>query len=190
MTKVVFSLKSTVRNLLAEIGYAHHYFCLAFVQRCRDLLEVGESQCQFARVVDGGHKAQIPFFGGSRGPEVGKSLEDVEKAFEKHIKSLWEIRKYILDVKATRWHDDYNAFKQGIKDLEVMMGNIITSAFESATTVKGSVELLEIFHDLAQREAVKRMVEKKTSDIYRMVRIISWQIHSHKSLMWHVVVYQ
>ncbi|KAI8853504.1 dynein heavy chain, N-terminal region 2-domain-containing protein [Chytridium lagenaria] len=121
----------------------------AFVQRCRDLLE-----------------APIPFFGGSRGPEIAKSLEDIELAFQKHISSLWNIRKYILDVKATRWHDDYNNFKQGVKDLEVMMQNVITSAFESATTVETSVELLEIFHHLAKREAIKRTVEKKTADVY------------------------
>ena len=40
------------------------------------------------------------------------------------------------------------------------------SAFEGATTVENSVELLEIFHHLAKREAIKRTVEKKTSDVY------------------------
>ncbi|KAJ3195453.1 Dynein heavy chain 2, axonemal [Irineochytrium annulatum] len=137
----------------------------AFVQRCRDLLEVCEGQIQFSRKING-EKAPIPFFGGSRGPEVAKSLEDIEMAFEKHILTLWNIRKYILDVKATRWHDDYNNFKQGVKDLEVMMQNVIMSAFESATTVESSVELLEIFHHLAKREAIKRTVEKKTADVY------------------------
>ncbi|KAJ3056563.1 Dynein heavy chain 2, axonemal [Rhizophlyctis rosea] len=96
------------------------------------------------------------------------SLEDIEVAFERHIATLWGIRKYILDVKATRWHDDYNKFKQGVKDLEVMMQNIITSAFEGATTVESSVELLEIFHHLAKREAIKRTVEKKTADVYML----------------------
>ncbi|KAJ3172703.1 Dynein heavy chain 2, axonemal, partial [Geranomyces variabilis] len=138
----------------------------AFVQRCRDLLEVCEGQIQFARKLNGGEKAPIPFFGGSKGLEIGKSLEDIESAFERQLSTLWGIRKYILDVKATRWHDDYNNFKQGIKDLEVMMQNTITSAFEGATTVETSVELLEIFHHLAKREAIKRTVEKKTADIY------------------------
>ncbi|KAI9101992.1 dynein heavy chain and region D6 of dynein motor-domain-containing protein [Phlyctochytrium arcticum] len=140
----------------------------AFVQRCRDLLEVCEGQIQFARKIDGGEKAPIPFFGGSHGPEIGKSLEDIEAAFERHLSSLWNIRKYILDVKATRWHDDYNNFKQGVKDLEVMVQNTISSAFEGATTVETSVELLEIFHHLAKREAIKRTVEKKTADIYTL----------------------
>ncbi|KAJ3403337.1 hypothetical protein HDV05_007876, partial [Chytridiales sp. JEL 0842] len=140
----------------------------AFVQRCRDLLEVCEGQIQFARKINGGEKSPIPLFGGSRGPEIGKSFEDIELAFEKHLGTLWNIRKYILDVKATRWHDDFNSFKQGVKDLEVMMQNVIVSAFEDATTVESSVELLEIFQHLAKREAIKRTVEKKTADVYML----------------------
>ncbi|KNC97489.1 uncharacterized protein SPPG_07404 [Spizellomyces punctatus DAOM BR117] len=156
----------------------------AFVQRCRDLLEVCEGQIQFARKINGGEKAPIPFFGGSRGPEIGKSLEDIEAAFERHLSTLWSIRKFILDVKATRWHDDYNSFKQGVKDLEVMMQNTITSAFEGATTVETSVELLEIFHHLAKREAIKRTVEKKTADIYMLfiqeLNAVKSEFESHR----------
>ncbi|KAI8799348.1 dynein heavy chain and region D6 of dynein motor-domain-containing protein, partial [Cladochytrium replicatum] len=138
----------------------------AFVQRCRDLLEVCEGQIQFARKVNGNEKSPLPIFGGCRGPEIAKSLEDIELAFEKHLSHLWGIRAYILDVKATRWHDDYNNFKQSVKDLEVMMQTVIISAFECSVTVESSVELLEIFHHLAKRDAIKRTVEKKTADIY------------------------
>lgn len=44
----------------------------AFVQRCRDLLEVCEGQVQFARKISKGQKAPIPYFGGSKGPEIAK----------------------------------------------------------------------------------------------------------------------
>ena len=39
--------------------------------------------------------------------------------FEKHIDRLSSLNYAILDVKSTRWHDDYSYFKQGVKDLEV-----------------------------------------------------------------------
>jgi dynein heavy chain len=70
----------------------------AFVRRCRDLLEVCEGQLQFARKLPGGNKAPIPQFGGVRGSEIAKGLEDIEEAFEKQLGNLWAIRKYILDV--------------------------------------------------------------------------------------------
>ncbi|ORZ33974.1 dynein heavy chain and region D6 of dynein motor-domain-containing protein [Catenaria anguillulae PL171] len=140
----------------------------AFVQRCRDLLELCEGQMQFARkLAPGGKKLPIPIFGGAKGAEIGKSLEDIEKSFESHLAHLWTIRDLILDVKATRWHDDYNAFKQAVKDLEVMMQNVIASAFEGATTVQTRVDLLELFSYLAKRDGIKRTVERKTADVYQ-----------------------
>lgn len=117
------------------------------------MLEVCEGQMQFARKLEAGKKVPIPLFGGSRGPETMKSLEDIEVTFDRYINNLWNIRKHILDVKATQWHDEYTVFKQGMKDLEVMMQNVMTAAFEDATTVDKYVELLDIFHYLAKREA-------------------------------------
>ena len=61
----------------------------------------------------------LPAFGGSRGPEITKYLLDNERNFEKHIDRLSSLNYAILDVKSTRWHDDYSYFKQGVKDLEV-----------------------------------------------------------------------
>jgi dynein heavy chain len=72
-------------------------------------------------------------------------------------------------VKATRWHDDFNTFKQGVKDLELMMQNLIISAFENSMTVQNGVELLDIFHNIAKRDAIKRTVEKKTFDVHQLL---------------------
>ncbi|KAJ8310645.1 hypothetical protein KUTeg_012510 [Tegillarca granosa] len=139
----------------------------AFVQRCKDLIEVCESQIHFARREDG-NKAEMPHFAGQKGPEIARSLQEIETTFEKNLGHLRAVKKTILDVKATSWHDDYNRFRAGIKDLEVMMQNTITSAFETVTTVEGGVELLDIFMHLSSREAIKRRIDKKTVDVYNM----------------------
>ncbi|KAI9224867.1 dynein heavy chain and region D6 of dynein motor-domain-containing protein [Blastocladiella britannica] len=157
----------------------------AFVQRCRDLLELCEGQMQFARkLAPGGKKLPIPIFGGSKGAEIGKSLEDIEKSFESQLSHLWQIRDLILDVKATRWHDDYNSFKQAVKDLEVMLQNVITSAFDAATTVQIKVELLEIFSYIAKRDGIKRIVERKTVDVYQSflseLGVVKSEFESHR----------
>ncbi len=47
----------------------------AFVQRCRDLIEVCEGQIQFARKISGGSKLDIPIFGGSKGAEIAKGYD-------------------------------------------------------------------------------------------------------------------
>ena len=43
-------------------------------------------------------------------------------------------------------------FRAGMKDLEVMMINTISSAFETISTVEQGVELLDIFKHLQVRE--------------------------------------
>lgn len=52
----------------------------AFVQRCRDLLEVCEGQLQFARksAATGGEPGPLPIFGGTRGKEIAKGLLGIQ----------------------------------------------------------------------------------------------------------------
>ena len=153
----------------------------AFVQRCRDLLEICEGQLQFARkggAVSQTGKAELPKFGGTRGSEIAKQLHEIEEEFERYIRRLKTLEYDILDVKATRWHDDYNLLKNGMKDLEVMMQNVINSAFEGITAVSSLVELLDAFSSLAKREAVKRCVQKKAAHVYAiMIREIELVRH-------------
>lgn len=47
----------------------------AFIERCRNLIEVCDGQIQFARRCvpgNGGVKAELPKFGGSKGPEISQ----------------------------------------------------------------------------------------------------------------------
>ncbi|XP_043933259.1 dynein axonemal heavy chain 2 [Protopterus annectens] len=139
----------------------------AFVQRCKDLLEVCECQQHFARWEDGNH-IQLPCFSGHRGPQITRTLLEIEGTFEKILQNLKTVKKGILDVKNTSWHDDYNRFRAGVKDLEVMIQNLITTAFETVTTVEQGVDLLDIFHRLSAREAIKRTIDKKTVEVYAL----------------------
>jgi dynein heavy chain len=47
-----------------------------------------------------------------------------------------------------------------MKDLEVMMQNVITSAFETVTTVEQGIEVLDVFMHLSSREVCKTTVYK------------------------------
>ena len=142
----------------------------AFVQRCRDLLEICEGQLQFARRGNGiGQGSQLPRFAGTRGPEIAKQLREIEEEFERYVERLKDLEYDILDVKATRWHDDYNLLKNGMKDLEVMMQNVINSAFEGITSMSSLVELLSAFSSLAKRDAVKRCLQKKAAQVYSIM---------------------
>ncbi|XP_035375794.1 dynein heavy chain 2, axonemal [Electrophorus electricus] len=139
----------------------------AFVQRCKDLLEVCECQQQFARRMEG-EQMPLPCFAGQRGAEVTRNLLEIEATFDKSLQILHSVSKGILDVKNTSWHDDYNRFRAGVKDLEVMMQNLITSAFETVSSVEEGVQLLDVFQHLSAREAIKRTIDRKTLDVYSL----------------------
>lgn len=72
----------------------------------------------------------------------------------------------ILNVKNPKWHDEFNAFKNGMKDLDVMYQNIINFAFDSVTSVQQGVEMLEAFDYLAKRDSIR--VKVKSKAIYMM----------------------
>ena len=79
----------------------------AFVQRCKDLIDVCDGQMHFARWQDG-EKIPLPYFHGARGPEITRNLLEIETTFDNNLWILRNVKKTILDVKATSWHDDYN----------------------------------------------------------------------------------
>lgn len=110
-------------------------------------------QVHFARCSEG-KKNPVPCFGGTRGAELTRSLKEIEHTFEKYLSNLKAVRKSILDVKASTWHDDYNKFRAGMKDLEVMVQNVINSGFQSVPTIQEGVELLEVFSHLTTREVI------------------------------------
>uniref|UniRef100_A0A8C2YNS3 Dynein axonemal heavy chain 2 n=2 Tax=Chinchilla lanigera TaxID=34839 RepID=A0A8C2YNS3_CHILA len=123
----------------------------AFVQRCKDLIEVCDCQYHFARWEDG-KQGPLPCFFGAQGPQITRNLLEIEDIFHKNLHILRAVRGGILDVKNTSWHEDYNKFRTGVKDLEVMTQNLITSAFELVRDVEHGVLLLDTFHRLATRE--------------------------------------
>ncbi|KAJ8389317.1 hypothetical protein AAFF_G00121820 [Aldrovandia affinis] len=123
----------------------------AFVQRCEDLLEVCDCQKHFARREEGA-QVPLPCFQGRQGEELTRSLLEIESAFESCLQTLSEGGRSILDVKNTTWHDEYNLFRAWVKDLEVMMQNLLCKAFETVNTVEEGIQLLDVFYHLSARE--------------------------------------
>jgi dynein heavy chain len=143
----------------------------AFVQRCRDLIEVCEGQILFARKsskVPAGQKAPLPAFGGCRGPETEKSLLEIEASFDKFVDKLRHLEYDVLDVKANKWHDDFLFFTNGVKDLEVMFTNVLSGAFESVSTLQNACELLIAFFHLTKRPSMKLVIDRQAAGVLEL----------------------
>ena len=139
----------------------------AFIQRCRDLVTVCNGQLQFCRQ----HYSSLSVadcFGGARGNDILKSLGEIEEGFLKHMSRLQALQYDILDVNTTRWHEDYSYFKNGVKDLEVMMSNVINNAFDGITSIEDGVHLLSSFIRLSCTESMKANIDRKCQELYQL----------------------
>ena len=108
----------------------------------------------------------MPVFGGVQGPQYTENLLELQRQFVKHLQNIKNLNYDILDVKITKWHDDYGQFfKEQCKSLEIMYQNIIALAFKNVSSVSDAVEMLENFDSLAKRPLVIDYVHKKASDM-------------------------
>lgn len=89
----------------------------------------------------------MPVFGGTKGKEWTVSLLDLQKMFEKHLKTIENLSYDILDVKVTLWHEDYGQkFKDEVKLIEIIYTTIIALTFKNVSTIEDAVEMLENFY--------------------------------------------
>ena len=64
------------------------------------------------------------------------------------------------------WYDDFNAFKAGVRDLEVMLENVLQLALDNSPSLPYMLELLEGFQAMARRQAVKEAVQRHVAGFY------------------------
>lgn len=50
--------------------------------------------------------------------QITKALLGIQDSLEAQIEKLRNLDYTVLDVTTSRWHDDYNSFKDVVKDLE------------------------------------------------------------------------
>eukprot|EP00656_Telonema_subtile_P031899 TRINITY_DN3494_c0_g2_i1.p1 TRINITY_DN3494_c0_g2~~TRINITY_DN3494_c0_g2_i1.p1 ORF type:complete len:4527 (-),score=1335.50 TRINITY_DN3494_c0_g2_i1:103-13683(-) len=143
----------------------------AFTQRCGDLIQVCEGRTQFAlksSLAEDDDTNKFPVFAGTKGGDIARSLQEIEEQFHKRLEHLRSLDYSILDVKATAWHEDYNTFKKGIKELEDMLTTLISTAFEGVNSVIGGIDLLEAFHHIAKRDAIVRCLDVEMRNIFNL----------------------
>nr|XP_040043942.1 dynein heavy chain 2, axonemal isoform X1 [Gasterosteus aculeatus aculeatus] len=138
------------------------------IQRFKELIEVCDCQYQFARWEDGQQRAP-PCFGSCQGPEFSRTLLEIERNFHRSLKSLHSLGEDILDVKSNTWCNQFNHFRAAVKDLEMMIRNLIHSVFKTVYTVEEGVYLLVIFRPISSREGIRRTIEEKVEEVLNIL---------------------
>ncbi|XP_040887758.1 dynein heavy chain 2, axonemal [Toxotes jaculatrix] len=129
--------------------------------------KVCDCQHQFARWEDGQQRA-LPCFSSCQGPEFTRSLLEIESNFHCGLQNLRSVDKIIFDVMNVKWCNEFNKFRALVKDLDMMLQNLINSVFKTVNTVEEGVWLLDIFRPMSTREAIKRTTEEKVEEVYNI----------------------
>ncbi|XP_054656624.1 dynein axonemal heavy chain 2 [Dunckerocampus dactyliophorus] len=132
-------------------------------------LKVCDTQQQFARWEDGNQRA-LPCFSGYQGPELTLSLVKIEAKFQHGLQILRSVDKSILEVENTGWHIEFNRFRAFLKDLDIMLQNLITSVFKTVNTVEEGLRLVDIFKPISARKSIKSKIDEMVEGIHSIFK--------------------
>ena len=73
----------------------------------------------------------------------------------------------ILDPSDSSWNDNYQKFRLGVNETENLVEKVLNEAFETVTSVKEGVEILDVFHQYTPRQRIRQVYEGKIERVYR-----------------------
>eukprot|EP00796_Vickermania_ingenoplastis_P000185 gene187-100_t len=111
---------------------------------------------------------KLPCFSGNKGPEIESQLLDIQRAFKSKMEVLRHLDYDILDVKATKWVDDFRALKMDIDNLTMMMQQIVTAALDSIATVTTGAEYIEAFYLVSKSEELLLQLDRSKDRVFRL----------------------
>lgn len=101
-----------------------------------------------------GEKAPVPNIGDGESP-LSTGLENIEKIYDKCLQSLFEVKHTILDPSDSSWNDNYQKFRLGVNETENLVEKVLNEAFETVTSVKEGVEILDVFYQYTPRQRIR-----------------------------------
>ena len=104
-----------------------------------------------------------PRFGGTTGQEQERVCQKVEKLFMEYLQIIKENSEKILDVKQPTWYDDMFEFREHMKDLEMIVENLVTAAFKDVQTVQQGIDYLYGFKNYMNRQNLQTLFDRKTT---------------------------
>ncbi|XP_017772767.1 PREDICTED: dynein-1-beta heavy chain, flagellar inner arm I1 complex [Nicrophorus vespilloides] len=133
----------------------------SFIQRCNDMIEICEAMINFGRF-DETEDIPKPKFSGTRAMEFEKWCEKVEDMFSDSLYEVHAVKTIILDVQSSQWYDEILKFRGRMKDIEIVIENLVNSVFDQIPTVDEGVEALAAFYNYSKRSTLKSLFDRKT----------------------------
>ncbi|XP_078053365.1 dynein heavy chain 2, axonemal kl-2 [Augochlora pura] len=170
------------KALYYEIAHAHNtltqmpwdlnkdnIFCHIdiFIGRCHDMMEICQAMIDFARM-DESVEMTRSMFSGTKGAEHERGCQKIERLFREALLKIKKNSHKIFDVLHGTWHEDVFEFRSELKDLEIIIENLVTSAFLGMNNVNEALEDLQGFYNYMNREKLKPLFDAKTNEIWKL----------------------
>lgn len=107
-------------------------------------------------------------FSGARGDQFEAKCDQIEHMFQDALLNVRRVSRAILDVQAPAWYDDILQFRTVIKDIEIIIENLVESVFEGVNHVEEAVVALFSLNNYSKRKSLKRIFKKKTAEVWAM----------------------
>jgi hypothetical protein len=95
----------------------------AFLERCRDLLDLFRTVVQFRKL----ERIEI---GGNKGRSLSASVVQIYSDFNGLLEIILNLPYDVLDVEVKQFDEDYYTFRAEIKELERRLGSVCSQGFE------------------------------------------------------------
>ncbi|KAG5317386.1 DYH2 protein, partial [Pseudoatta argentina] len=157
----------------AHINLTHHSWDLdtenifryinVFIGRCQDMIEICQAMIDFARL-DETTQILSPKFSGTNGEEHERICQKIERLFYDALSKIEAISYKIFAVHESTWHEDMTIFRTEMKDLEIMIENLIAIVFMNINNIHEGIENLRSFYNYLNRRNLKFLFDSKNSN--------------------------
>ncbi|XP_034934334.1 dynein heavy chain 2, axonemal [Chelonus insularis] len=142
-------------------------FLDTFISRCGNLIEICQAMIDFARL-DETIEILSPVFSGTEGVTHGKVCTRIEKLFLEHLQQLKQKADKILNVQDSTWNHDMFKFRNEMKELDMMIENLVNKIFRKLNNIREGISNLYAFHTYRNRENLKTLFDSVTTEVWRL----------------------
>lgn len=127
----------------------------------------------FQRRLDETTEILSPKFSGTNGEECERVCQKIERLFYDSLSKIEENSHKIFAVHESTWHDDMIVFRNEMRDLEIMIENLIAIVFMNVNNIQEGVENLRSFYSYLNRKNLKLLFDSKNSSVRRSQSFIN-----------------
>ncbi|BES94824.1 dynein heavy chain [Nesidiocoris tenuis] len=136
-------------------------------QRAEDVVHICEAMKTFGRI-DEKVAIQKPTFGWTRASEYQKVVDLIEDKFNEHFMDVSKSQDALIELHSNTWPGAMFRFREGLREIEVIVENLLDNIFSTVKNVEEGVELLTILHHYSNSEQLRLTFEKRTTDVHKL----------------------